>query len=121
MEAGLPDFKLTPSSFYDSDSIWWTHERLSRKMLGSFKQYFSKMREQIEPIEGLLHKEAEEARSRFLNGNASSKELERLTYKAFEKSLELEKNFINEVKASSPGFLFGLYWKRVNSEARIVL
>jgi len=121
MEAGLPDFKLTPSSFYDSDSIWWTHERLSRKMLGSFKQYFSKMREQIEPIEGLLHKEAEEARSRFLNGNASSKELERLTYKAFEKSLELEKNFINEVKASSPGFLFGLYWKRINSEARIVL
>ncbi len=43
MEAGLPDLKLTPSRFYDSDSIWWIHEKLSRMMLGSFKEYFLKI------------------------------------------------------------------------------
>ncbi|MEM2940967.1 MAG: C69 family dipeptidase [Thermoproteota archaeon] len=120
MEAGLPDLKLTPKSFYDSDSIWWTHERLSRKTLGSFKRYFSKIREQIKSTENLLHKEAEELRSRFLNGDASFKDLRQLTYNAFEKSLKLEKSLIDEVKTSSSGLLFELYWRKINSEAKIV-
>jgi dipeptidase len=121
MEAGLPDLKLVPDRLYDSDSVWWIHERLSRRMLGSFKEYFLKIRSQVESLEAYLHSKAEELRSRFLEGEASVEELKRLTEEAFAKSLELEKGFINEVKPKPSGLLFELYWRKVNSEAKMFL
>jgi secernin len=121
MEAGLPDLKLAPGRLYDSDSVWWIHERLSRRMLGSFKDYFLKIRSQVESLEAYLHPKAEELRSGFLKGETSVEELKRLTDEAFAKSLELEKGFINEVKPKPSGLLFELYWRKVNSEAKMLL
>lgn len=119
IEAGLPGLKLTPSRLYDSDSIWWVHEKLSRRMLGSFKEYFPKIRSQIESLEAYLHPKAEELRSGFLKGEASAEELKNLTLEAFEKSLGLEKNFIDEVRPRPSGFLSELYWRKANSEAKM--
>ncbi|MCX8182961.1 MAG: C69 family dipeptidase [Crenarchaeota archaeon] len=121
IEAGLPSFKLTPDRFYDADSIWWLHEKLSRRMLGSFKEYFPRIRGQIESLEARFHHKAEELRLEFLNGKASSGELKNLTSEAFEESLRLEEGFIREVRLKSSGLLYELYWRRVNSEAAIIL
>jgi len=121
MEAGLPNLKLTPGRLYDSDSIWWIHERLSRRMLGSFKEYFSKIRSQVESLEACLHPKAEELRSGFLKGETSVEELKKLTDEVFVKSLELEKSFINEIRPKPSSSLFELYWRKVNSEAKILL
>ncbi|MGB9717802.1 MAG: C69 family dipeptidase [Thermoproteota archaeon] len=121
MEAGLPDFKLTPNRLYDPDSIWWVHEKLSRRMLGCFQEYFSKIRSQVESLESRFHLKAEELRLSFLNGEASPEELRRLTQESFAESLDLEKSLINEVKPKPSSPLFQLYWGKVNSEAKIML
>lgn len=64
---------------------------------------------------------AEELRSSFLNGAASSEELKKLSNVAFIKLLELEKSLISEVRPKPSSLLFDLYWKKLNSEAQIVL
>jgi len=120
MEAGLPDLKLTPDRLYDSNSIWWLHEKLSRKMLGSFKEYFPKMRGEIESLETRLHSKAEKLRSDFLDGKASPEDLKNLTNEAFKESLKIEEELYGKIKPRPPGLFFGLYWKIVNSEAKIV-
>lgn len=119
MEAGLPDLKLTPDRFYDSNSVWWLHEKLSRRVLGSFKHYFPKICEQIESLEARLYSGAEELRLEFLNGKASLEDLKNLTIKAFEESLRLEESLIREIRPKSSGMLFKLYWRSVNSEAKM--
>lgn len=121
MEAGLPDLKLTPSRLYDRDSVWWIHERLSRRMLGSFKEYFPKIRSRIESLEAHLQSRAVELRSSFLSGETTVEELGKLTREAFARSLELEEGFIDMVKPKASGLAFELYWKKVNSEAKIML
>ncbi|MEM2931153.1 MAG: C69 family dipeptidase, partial [Thermoproteota archaeon] len=121
MEAGLPNLKLTPERLYDSSSIWWRHEKLGRRMLGSFKEYFSKIRGQMESLETHLHSKAEELRLAFLNGKTSPEELKSLTGDAFAKSLRLEESLISEIRPKSSGLLFEPYWRKVNSEAKITL
>lgn len=121
MESGLPDLKLTPEKLYDVKSIWWTHERLNRRMIGSFKEYFPKIRKQIETVEANFHPRAEELRSSFLNGEVSMEDLRNLTNRAFAKSLEIEVTLIGEVKPKPSNPVFYLYWRKMNSEAKIQL
>ncbi|MCS7139009.1 MAG: peptidase U34, partial [Crenarchaeota archaeon] len=121
MESGLPNLKLTPEKLYDPASIWWIHEKLNRRMMGSFKEYFPKIRKQIKEVEAFLHLEAEKARFSFLNGEASMEDLKSLTNEAFVKSLEIEKVLIDEVKLRPSNPLFDLYWRKVNSEAKMQL
>ncbi|MEM3712433.1 MAG: C69 family dipeptidase [Thermoproteota archaeon] len=121
IESGLPSLKLTPGKLYDSDSIWWVHEKLNRKMIGSFKEYFQKIRNQMDKVESDFHLKAEEARFRFLNGETSAEDLRRLTHEAFIKSSEIERSLIDEVKPRFSSLIFDLYWRKVNSEAKIQL
>lgn len=121
MESGLPDLKLTPEKLYDANSIWWTHERLSRRMIGSFKEYFQKIREKIEAVEASFHTRVEELRSGFMSGEVSIEDLRNLTNEAFVKSLEIERTLIGEVKPRSSNPIFDLYWRKANSESKIQL
>ncbi|MGQ9479365.1 MAG: C69 family dipeptidase [Thermoproteota archaeon] len=120
-QAGLPDLKLTPEESYDAESVWWIHERLSRKMIGSFKENFPKIRGEIESMEKSFHMEAERLRMNMIEGKGSLEELKRLTEEAFKKSMELEESFVSSVRPKATGILFELYWRKVNSNAKMRL
>lgn len=120
LQAGLPKLNLTPGELYDANSIWWVHEKFQRKMLGSFKEYFPKIREQIGSMEAYFEHKAEELRNDFLNGKATPEELRKLTEEAFLKSVEFERSFSNQVKTKRTiNLLFELQWRKWNSEAKI--
>ncbi|MEM3257769.1 MAG: C69 family dipeptidase [Thermoproteota archaeon] len=120
IQAGLPNLKLTPSEFYDSSSIWWIHEKMYRKMLGSFKEYFPMVKEKIDSMETYFQKRAEKLRDNLLDGKTTPKELRKLTDEAFSTSVEFERSFCNEAEARKTlNLFFELYWKKWNSEAKI--
>lgn len=120
LQAGLPKLNLTPKEFYDSSSIWWIHEKLQRKMLGSFKEHLPKIREKADSMEAYFEHKAKELRNDFLNGRTTLEELRKLTEEAFLKSAEFETSFSNQIKTSRTlNIIFELYWRKWNSEARI--
>ncbi|MGQ9596701.1 MAG: C69 family dipeptidase [Thermoproteota archaeon] len=121
IQAGLPNLTLTPDKFYNPETIWWVHERLHRKMLGSFKKYLPRIRENIESMEEELERKARGLRSKALDGEISQDELRIFTGEAFLRSMEFEKVIINEVKPKISNPLFEFYWRRRKSEAKMTL
>lgn len=120
LQAELPKVKLTPSEFYDSSSIWWIHEKLHRKILGSYREYFQKIREKINTMEAYFQKRAEELRNDFLEGKATPEELRKLTEDAFLESVEFEKSFTDKIGTKRTlNLFFELHWKKWNSEAKL--
>ncbi len=59
-KAGLPDMGPIPTGKYDSDSLWWTHEKLHRTVIMDYNHRMGLYRKERDTLEGNFIQKANE-------------------------------------------------------------
>ena len=108
----LPDAKR-PKAKYNSDSLWWRHEKLHRSILKDYPRFIS-----------AIQKEQSEFEQSFIEQFQSAKKDEKkdITKDAFNKADELTTKWLKDMPAVSSGagkWAFHRYWKKQNRNAGI--
>lgn len=112
----LPDLGPAPTGSFDSESLWWHHEKLHRTVLQDF------------PTRARAFKEARDALEQEFLGRAPEepvRDLGELSAQAFRTAWEKTTEWTDLVRGlpvkTSPGFFYRRYWKRQNRKAGMVL
>lgn len=128
IEAGLPDIGSTPSNKYDTQSLWWLHERIHRSILEDYQTRIRVIQPDIQHYEEKWIKKVLETITRVTSQPPEQRVeiLRQLSKAAFDEALEIEKNWINDlrkvpIKKRSGGFYYRKLWKKENKKAEIPL
>jgi dipeptidase len=119
MSAGLPDQGIQPTGKYISQSLWWEHECLHRRVLLDYVHRKSMLDQKRVPFQMEILAETEKVKT-------SSKE-SRLEFsrKIFERSLVLTKEWetlVNQEPVRKQAALFYRNnWRKINREADLTL
>jgi secernin len=109
-----PDIIGTPGPRYDTESLWWCHERLHRLVIEDFRHRLEIYRRDRDQLEAGWHQTAQ---------TASGRERFALTQNTFARSRQATQEWIRQVGAAPPthraAWPYRLYWRRQNRLAGI--
>ncbi len=109
----LPDLGPTPNGTYNSDTLWWQHEKLHRTVLEDFSRT-EDYKQERDILEATFLKNAYET---------SQTDRFKITSEAFDHSAQAvnlwQKKIETQPISNRAGFVFRNYWKKTNKNARI--
>jgi dipeptidase len=111
---------------YNSECLWWQHERLQRLVLQDYQKRLGFYREERDELEDKYVKQVE-----VLLANLSTpiseqdrEKMKSITKKSFEESSEKTEEWINKVKTlpveKKPNLFFRKYWNKYNKKDKMV-
>jgi secernin len=124
--AGLPDLGPEPADTCDSDSLWWTHERLHRAVTCDYAARFPLYRDERDTLEAAFLSEAAEVYDRYreVSVEERAEPLAAFTASCFERAAEATARWTEAVASAPvrrrPPLLFSVAWDRFNQRAGCV-
>ncbi|MFN2217325.1 MAG: hypothetical protein ACK2UA_01870, partial [Anaerolineae bacterium] len=122
--SGLPAMGPEPTGVYDLDSLWWSHERLHRRVIRDYGTRLPLYREQREILEASFVVEAEELRTKLRTVSTAERasQLTAFTRSCFDRAGDATARWIKAVSAAPvrkrPPILFSLAWDILNRQAK---
>jgi dipeptidase len=125
-DAGLPDLGPEPTETYDSDALWWTHERLHRAVIRDYATRLPLYREERDALEAAFLCEAAEMYDRYRGASAEERvePLRAFTASCFERAAEATARWTETVLSAPvqhrPPRLFARAWDSFDKQAGFV-
>jgi dipeptidase len=122
--SGLPAMGPEPTGVYDLDSLWWSHERLHRRVIRDYGTRLPLYREQREILEASFVVEAEELRTKLRTVSTAERasQLTAFTRSCFDRAGDATGRWTKAVSAAPvrkrPPILFSLAWDILNRQAK---
>lgn len=121
---GLPATGPEPTGVYDPDSLWWSHERLHRRVIRDYGTRLPLYREQREILEASFVVEAEELRTKLRTVSKAERasQLNAFAHSCFDRAGDATARWTKSVSAAPvrkrPPILFSLAWDILNRQAK---
>jgi dipeptidase len=111
--------------YYDSDSLWWKHEKLHRLVLMDYQKRLNAYREERNELEANFIEKTRNEMKRFsfpLNDEEIAT-LISLTEEAFQTSIKKTEEWIERVQElsieSKPGYFYRKRWRKLNEHDKL--
>lgn len=121
----FPPMGSSPTGKYDSDSMWWQHERLHRQVLRDYAHRIAVYREERDRLEEEFIRDTQETISacKKMGKAERAQKLTLLSNRCFERAAHATQSWIEKVAATpvqkSPSLLFSMSWQNFNKKAGI--
>ncbi len=121
----FPSMGKPPTGTYDSESLWWQHERLHRQVIQDYATRMAVFRQERDRLEESFMKEAGEcvAACYGKSREEQAQMLSSLSQSCFQRAGEATQSWIEKVAStplqSSPSILFSMSWRSFNRRANI--
>lgn len=121
----FPPMGKLPTGKYDSESLWWQHELLHRRVLLDYSHRMAVYREERDRLEKTFLQETETAiqACEGLSKAEQAQTLTALSKSCFERATQATQVWAESVAATpvkkSPSILFSLSWRNFNQRAGI--
>jgi dipeptidase len=122
IETGLPEVGPTPGDTYDGRSLWWSHERLHRRILEDYASRISIIRKGQADFESRYLIQLSGLLLEIRRGGVScdrSAKLHRFTEGAFAEAKKLESEWLDRVDGlpikERAGLLYRRYWEKMSA------
>jgi hypothetical protein len=112
LNSGLAGYGPPPGQSYQSDSLWWRHERLHRRALADLDDFLARYAPERDRLEQELVDDALRAES--------AGERRAITERAFERAAAFEQAWLERlVERPLHGVVHALFWRRLDARSGI--
>lgn len=121
--AGLPDLGPEPEGTCDADSLWWSHERLHRAVIGDYATRLPLYREERDSLEALFLSEARMIYEQLCetSDGERTETIAAFTSGCFERAAAATARWMEVVQSTPvqhrPAILFSTAWSKFNRQA----
>lgn len=121
--AGLPGLGPEPTGTYDSESLWWIHERLHREVIRDYATRLPIYDQERNALEAAFLSEAEEMHEQYRSASDEERAepLAAFTSACFERAEEATARWIQAVSSTParhrPPVLFSVAWNILDRQA----